>query len=190
MTGTALSVWPAPLRVHPAEPPRAVRVAFIALVVALLAGAAEAVVRAALAFPEADPANLAAGLGTRAAIYLLVLAVAVRLTHGDRWARLLITVGIGVVGLLSLIIEPLATAMSAEELRDLFRDVSAASLLLAALRAVHVVAVLFAIPALYTRAARRYFRKRRGPAPRFVPRTYRGAGHEAGRRIRREPRRG
>ncbi|MCC3328425.1 hypothetical protein [Nocardia abscessus] len=160
MTGTALSVWPAPLRVHPAEPPRAVRVAFVALVVALLAGAVEAVVRAALAFSESGPANLAAGLGARAAIYLLVLAVAVRVTYGDRWARLLITVGIGVFGLLSLIIEPLAAAMSAGELRDLVRDASAASLLLAALRTVHVIAVLIAIPALYTRTARRYFRKR------------------------------
>ncbi|MGY1865178.1 MULTISPECIES: hypothetical protein [Nocardia] len=160
MTGTALSVWPAPLRVHPAEPPRAVRAAFIALVVALLAGAAEGVVRAVLAFPESDPASLAAGLGTRAAIYLLVLAVAVRLTYGDRWARLLITVGIGVFGLLSLIIEPLAAAMSAGELRDLFLDASAASLLLAALRTAHVIAVLIAIPALYTSTARRHFRKR------------------------------
>ncbi|MBF6229018.1 hypothetical protein IU470_28495 [Nocardia abscessus] len=160
MTGTALSVWPAPLRVHPAEPPRAVRVAFTALVVALLAGAVEAVARAALAFSESDPANLAAGLGARAAIYLLVLAVAVRLTYGDRWARLLITVGIGVFGLLSLIVEPLAAAMSAGELRDLFQDATAASLLLAALRTVHVIAVLIAIPALYTRTARGYFRKR------------------------------
>ncbi|WP_280252939.1 hypothetical protein [Nocardia abscessus] len=160
MTGTALSVWPAPLRVHPAEPPRAVRVAFLALVVALLAGAAEAVVRAVLAFPESDPASLAAGLGTRAAIYLLVLAVAVRPTYGDRWARLLITVGIGVFGLLSLIIEPLAAAMSADEVRDVFWNASAASLLLAALRTVHVIAVLIAIPALYTSTARRHFRKR------------------------------
>jgi hypothetical protein len=160
MTGTALSVWPAPLRVHPAEPPRAVRVAFIALVVALLAGTAEAVVRAVLAFPESDSASLAAGLGTRAAIYLLVLAVAVRLTYGDRWARLLITVGIGVFGLLSLIIEPLAAAMSADEVGDVFRDASAASLLLAGLRTVHVIAVLIAIPVLYTSTARRHFRKR------------------------------
>ncbi|WP_174184847.1 hypothetical protein [Nocardia barduliensis] len=160
MIGTAFSVWPAPLRVHPAGPPRAVRVAFVALVVALLAGMAEAIVRAARAFPHTDPADLATGAGTRTAIYLLVLAVAVRMTYGDRWARLLITVGIGVFGLLSLIVEPLAAAMSADDMRDLFRDASAASLLLAAFRTVHVIAVLIAVPALYTRPARRYFGKR------------------------------
>ncbi|MEU2041061.1 hypothetical protein [Nocardia niwae] len=156
MTGTAFSVWPAPSRVHPAGPPPAVRVAFVALVVALVAGIAEAIARAL----TADPAGVATGLGLRTAIYLLVLAVAVRMTHGDRWARLLLTVGIGVFGLLSLIIEPLAAAMSANELRDLFRDATPASLLVAALRTVHVLAVLIAIPALYARPARRYFRKR------------------------------
>ncbi|MGV9722690.1 hypothetical protein [Nocardia beijingensis] len=160
MTGTAFSVWPVSLRAAPSGPPRAVRVAFVALVVALVAGAAEAIARAARDFPTADPTSLATGLGLRIAIYLLVLAVAVRMTRGDRWARLLITVGIGVFGLLSLIIEPLAAAMSANEFRDLFRDDSRLALLLATLRTVHVVAVLIAIPALYTRSARRYFRGR------------------------------
>ncbi|MET9027953.1 hypothetical protein ABZW96_20370 [Nocardia sp. NPDC004168] len=103
MTGTAFSVWPASPRVHPGGPPHAVRVAFVALV----AGGAEAITRAVRAFSTADPASLATGLGFRAALYLLVLAVAVRMTYGDRWAHLLI-----------------------------------------------------AIPALYTRHARRYFRKR------------------------------
>jgi hypothetical protein len=160
MTGTAFSVWPVSARVRSAGPPRAVRVAFVALTVAVLAGATEAIARAARAFPGTDTASLATGLGVRTAIYLLVLAVAVRMTYGDRWARLLITVGIGGFGLLSLIIEPLAAAMSANELRDLVRDAGPASLLLAALRTVHVVAVLVAVPALYTRPARHYFRKR------------------------------
>jgi hypothetical protein len=157
MTGTAFSVWPVSPRVHSAGPPRAVRVAFVALTVAVLAGATEAIARA---FPGTDTASSATGLGVRTAIYVLVLAVAVRMTYGDRWARLLITVGIGGFGLLSLIIEPLAAAMSANELRDLFRDAGPASLLLAALRTVHVFAVLVAVPALYTRPARHYFRKR------------------------------
>ncbi|MEU1963508.1 hypothetical protein [Nocardia sp. NPDC019304] len=160
MTGTAFSVRPASRGAAPSGPPRAVRVAFNALVVALVAGGAEAIARAARDFSTADPTSVAPGLGLRIAIYLLVLAVAVRMTRGDRWARLLITVGIGVLGLLSLIIEPLAAAMSANEFRDLFRDTPPVGLLLATLRTVHVVAVLIAIPALYTRPARRYFRGR------------------------------
>ncbi|WP_157172142.1 hypothetical protein [Nocardia pneumoniae] len=124
----------------------------------MLAGIAEASVRAARAFGT-DPAALLAGLGMRIAIYSVVLTVAVRMTHGDRWARLLITVGIGVFGLLSLIIEPLAAAMSAKEFRDLFTDVSPASIWLGVFRTVHIAAVLIAIPALYARSARRWFRE-------------------------------
>ncbi|WP_327111899.1 hypothetical protein OHB12_27100 [Nocardia sp. NBC_01730] len=159
MTGTVFSVRPA----RPtATPPRAVRVAFVGLAVALLAGVAEAIGRVtpALARDEADTAGLTTGFGLRMAIYLLVLALAIRMTHGDRWARLLLTVGIGMLGLLSLIIEPLAAALSAKELGDVFIDLTPASFLLGAFRAVHVAAVLVAIPALHTRPARRYFRKR------------------------------
>ncbi|MGK8554924.1 OsmC family peroxiredoxin [Nocardia gipuzkoensis] len=43
MTGTAFSSWPAARGVHSSAPPRSVRVAFVALVVALLAGVAEAI---------------------------------------------------------------------------------------------------------------------------------------------------
>ncbi|MEV6324430.1 hypothetical protein AB0M45_25060 [Nocardia sp. NPDC051787] len=128
------------------------------LVVALLAGVAEGFVRTARAF-DAERADLLAGFGIRIVIYLVVLAVAVRMTHGDRWARLLITVGIGVFGLLSLISEPLAAAMSAKELRDLFTDVTAVSVSLGVFRAAHIAAVLIAVPALYTRSARRWFRE-------------------------------
>ncbi|MEU2036193.1 hypothetical protein [Nocardia amamiensis] len=159
MTGTAFSSWPAARGVHSSAPPRSVRVAFVALVVALLAGVAEAIVRAARAF-DTNPADLVAGLGMRVAIYLVVLAVAVRMAKGDRWARLLITLGIGVFGLLSLIIEPLAAAMSAKELQDLLTEVTPVSVWLGVFRTVHIAAVLIAIPALYTSSARRWFRER------------------------------
>ncbi|MGQ4600142.1 hypothetical protein [Nocardia sp. R6R-6] len=189
MTGTALSSWPAPPRLSASAPPRAVRIAFVALVVALLAGVVEAIARAAVAF-DADPADLAAGFGIRIAIYLVVLAVAMRMFRGERWARLLITVGVGVFGLLSLSIEPLATAMSAKELRDLVTDVTPASVTLGVIRAIHIAAVLVAVPALYTRGARRWFGKRGCFAhpPRSPHTEY--AGSKAAERTTREPRRG
>ncbi|WP_406269385.1 hypothetical protein OH799_26505 [Nocardia sp. NBC_00881] len=192
MTGTAFSVRPARAT---ATPPRAVRVAFVGLAVALLAGVAEAIARVAWAFDrdEADIADLATGFGLRMATYLLVLAVAIRMTHGDRWARLLLTVGIGVLGLVSLIIEPLAAVLSANELGDLFIDLTPESFLLGAFRAVHIAGVLVAIPALYTRPARRYFRKGRAIAsPHGSPHTLhaRCAKNQAAMRTTPTPRRG
>lgn len=163
MTDTAFSVWPAPLRSGAARtPPRAVHVAFVGLVVALLAGVGEAIVRAAamLERAEADIAGLSTGLAMRLGIYLVVLFVAIRMTHGARWARILLTFGIGVLGLLSLIIEPLAALLSADKFGHLFTGLTAESAVIGLFRTIHIVAVLIAIPAMYHPAARRYFRQR------------------------------
>ncbi|MFE9582674.1 hypothetical protein ACFYO1_40320 [Nocardia sp. NPDC006044] len=162
MTGTVLSLWPAPLRSGaPAQPPRAVLVAFVGFVVALLAGVAEAVEQAALLLErdEVDMAGLATGLAVRLGIYLVVLVVAIRMTHGARWARLLLTFGIGVIGLLSLIIEPLAALLSADKFGDLFARLTVESVVIGGFRTIHVVAVLVAVPAMYHPAARRFFRR-------------------------------
>ncbi|MFB8279899.1 hypothetical protein [Nocardia colli] len=150
MTGTAL-----------AQPPRPVLVAFVGLVVALLAGVAEAIEQSALLLErdEVDVAGLATGLTVRLGIYLVVLLVAIRMTHGARWARLLLTFGIGVIGLLSLIIEPLAALLSADRFGDLFAHLSLESVVIGLFRTIHVVAVLIAIPAMYHPAARRFFRR-------------------------------
>ncbi|MEV0298114.1 hypothetical protein [Nocardia sp. NPDC050710] len=160
MTGTAPSVRPAALRAaEPHRTPRAVSVAFGGLVVALVAGVAEAIAQATIALerPPTDLPALATGL-LRGAIYLAVLLVAVRMTHGDRWARLTLTFGIGVLGLTSLIVEPLRALSNADDFGDLFTDVTMSDLTIAALRAIHVLAVLVAIPAMYTPTARRHFR--------------------------------
>ncbi|MEV0250201.1 hypothetical protein AB0H76_26635 [Nocardia sp. NPDC050712] len=164
MTGTAFSVWPhslslAPIR-EPARAPRSVTLAFGALVAALLAGVAEALAQAALIVERsgADLGGLATGLAMRAVIYLVVLAVAIRMTHGDRWARLVLTFGLGLLGLASLLVEPIRAVLSANDFGDLFDNVTASGVGIAILRAGHVLAVLIAIPAMYHRTARPYFR--------------------------------
>ncbi|WP_148310890.1 hypothetical protein [Nocardia brasiliensis] len=165
MTGTAFSVWPAHLRSDaPTTPPRPVRVAFVGLATALLAGVGEGILRAALIVErnEADVAGVTSGLAVRLAIYLVVLLVAIRMSAGARWARLVLTFGIGVVGLASLIIEPLAALLSADRFGDLFDHLGAESVVIGLLRAIHVVAVLVAIPAMYHPAARRYFARSGG----------------------------
>ncbi|WP_227998160.1 hypothetical protein [Nocardia australiensis] len=161
MTGTAFSVWPAQLRTeHPRQQPRSVSVAFTALVVALLCGAGEALtyVTVRLDEPNAAVGSLATGLAIRGTIYLVVLAVACRMLRGARWARIILTFGIGVVGLASLIIEPLAATLSAKAIGDLFENLTVTAALTGTFRTGHVIAVLVAIPAMYAPSARRYFR--------------------------------
>uniref|UniRef100_UPI002453E0B0 hypothetical protein n=2 Tax=Nocardia brasiliensis TaxID=37326 RepID=UPI002453E0B0 len=183
MTGTAFSVWPAHLRSDaPTTPPRPVRVAFVGLATALLAGVGEGILRAALILErnEADVAGVTSGLAVRLAIYFVVLLVAIRMSAGARWARLVLTFGIGVVGLASLIIEPLAALLSADRFGDLFDHLGAESVVIGLLRAIHVVAVLIAIPAMYHPAARRYFARSGGLRWDSTGQAPRGGGADGG----------
>ncbi|MEV6341319.1 hypothetical protein AB0M12_42195 [Nocardia vinacea] len=153
MTGTAFSVRPR------TDPPRSVSVAFTALVIALLCGIGEAITYTAVQLdrPNADIDSLATGLAIRGGIYLTVLGVAVQMARGARWARMVLTVGIGVIGLASLIIEPLAATLSAKQIGDLFDNLTASAVITATFRTGHISAVLVAIPAMYHPTARRYF---------------------------------
>ncbi|MFD4432099.1 hypothetical protein [Nocardia sp. NPDC058497] len=150
MTGTAFSVS--------VPRPRAVTVAFGGLVTALAAGAAEGLLRAVRGGGEFGAT--AAGSLPRLAIYLVVGAVALYMVNGSRVARAVLTVGIGVVGLLSLIVEPLAVLLSTDDFGELFAGLSPSSAVLAGCRAVHILAVVIAIPAMYTPAAHRWFTQR------------------------------
>ncbi|MEV5838211.1 hypothetical protein [Nocardia sp. NPDC052112] len=154
MTGTAFSVRPR------TDPPRSVSVAFIGLVTALLCGVGEAITYAAgqLDRPDADIGSLATGLAIRGGIYLVVLGVAVRMARGARWARTVLTFGIGVIGLASLIIGPLAAILSAKQIGDLFDNLTASAVITGTFRTGHILAVLIAIPAMYHHSARAYFR--------------------------------
>ncbi|MEV0540698.1 hypothetical protein [Nocardia salmonicida] len=147
MTGTAFLVSTAR--------PRAVNVAFGGLVTALAAGVAEGLLRAERGGDEFGAT--AAGLLPRLAIYLAVAGVALYMLNGSRVARALLTVGIGVVGLVSLIIEPLAVVLSTDDYTTLFDGMSPSSTVLAGCRTVHILAVVIAIPAMYTPAAHRWF---------------------------------
>ncbi|KAF0836517.1 hypothetical protein [Nocardia caishijiensis] len=150
MTDTAFSVS--------AVRPGAVRVAFAGLVTALAAGVAEGLLRAVRGGTEFGAT--ATGLLPRLAIYLVVLGVAMRMADGSRVARALLTVGIGVIGLVSLVIEPLAVVLSTDDFGALFGGLPTDSAVLVACRAVHILAVVIAIAAMYTPAAHRWFTQR------------------------------
>lgn len=137
--------------------PRSVRVACTGFTVALTAGLLEGLARLG------DTGS--AALLWRGTLYLLVFAVVLCAAHGERWARALLTLGIGVAGLASLVVEPLARLLSAASLADPFTALDAHGAALAALRALHIAAVLIAVPALWTPSARRWFRRGHPEAP-------------------------
>ncbi|MFC9996619.1 hypothetical protein [Nocardia sp. NPDC127526] len=128
-----------------------------AVVVALVAGLCEGVMRAAVALErsEADIGDLTTGMLMRGAIYLAVYAVSRRMLAGAVWARWVLVIGLGVFGLASLLIEPVSELFAAEEPIELLTSVTWESLILGLFRTVHVIAVLVAVPAMLWAGTRR-----------------------------------
>ncbi|BAW09737.1 hypothetical protein [Nocardia seriolae] len=131
-----------------ARPERAI-LAYRAVVVALVAGVGETLGRAAIALdaPDVQISGIALGLAIRAAIYLTVFALAARMLLGSLRARGILVVGLGTVGLASLVVEPLGAILSADHPGDLFTGWTPNAVILGLFRAIHILAVLVAVPA-------------------------------------------
>lgn len=152
------------------RPERAV-LAYRAVVVALVAGVAETLFRAAqmLEDPGVGLSDVAVGLGVRAAIYLTVFWLAVRMLFGSRWARWILAVGLGTVGLASLAAEPVRAVFTADDPSAVFTGWTPIALLLGLFRAVHILAVLVAVPAAVLAGGHTRSTPRTGSMPRTRP---------------------
>jgi len=140
--------------------PGAVRTAFLLWLVAVGAGVAETVVRVG--------DSLAAGAGTgvggvviRAVVYTAVIYVATRMRAGKRWARDTLAVGLGVVGTLSLVIDPISWLAAGNSPGEVFADADLLFAFVAPIRVVHLAAVVGALVYMYRPAAGAYFRAAR-----------------------------
>jgi hypothetical protein len=145
------------IRTHP---PRQVELSFTLLSVALLAGLVETIIQAALALDEdgTSPAAVAAQGAIRLTIYGAVFALAGAMRRGSNPARLTLLIGLGTVGIGSLVVEPAAWLLSANGFDA--AGITVASVLLGLARTVHVIAVIAGLALLLGADARRYFARR------------------------------
>ncbi|MBF6131680.1 hypothetical protein IU501_01500 [Nocardia otitidiscaviarum] len=129
---------------------RAASVALHSVLIAVYCGVGETLLRAAMLLerPDADIGGLLPGLGLRAAIYLTVVVLAFRMAAGSAWARWVLAGGLGTVGLLSLLVEPVRAVLTAPHISELTMGWTTESVVVGFLRAVHILAVLVALPAL------------------------------------------
>jgi hypothetical protein len=145
------------------RPPGVVRAATVAWVAAVAAGVVEAagtvVVWASGDLPELSGGSLAAGLGIRAAVYTVVLLVVAAFWRGKNWARIALALGLGVVGMLSLVAEPIGWLADGHSLGDALSEASLSLALVIAIRTLHVVAVLAGLVLMFRPAANQYFRR-------------------------------
>lgn len=142
--------------------PRAVRWSISLWVCAVAAGVGETLVQVArTALGALPPDGLAVQVLMRVLVYTAVLLLVLRLRRGERAVRLAVAVLVGGVGTLSMIGQPIIAVAQGVAWSDAWLDGSGAwAWTFAALRAVHVVAVLGGLVLLFVPASNGFFRPR------------------------------
>ena len=140
--------------------PRTVQTAFALWLVAVGAGVAETIVRLTDSLAAGAGAEVS-GVVIRAIVYTAVIYVATRMRSGKRWARDTLAIALGVVGTLSLVIDPISWLAAGNSLRDVFADADLLFAFVTPIRAVHLAAVIGALVFMYRPDADAYFRAAR-----------------------------
>ncbi|MFH8489317.1 hypothetical protein [Streptomyces longisporoflavus] len=145
---------------EPSAPPP-VHAAFALWITAVVAGFFETVLMGGrlLADGEASAGELSGGLLLRMTVFSAAVLLAVQLRQGRNWARLTLAAGLGVLGTLSLVTEPVRW-LADHPLGDAFRDVGAVDVLFGASRVLHLSAVLTAMVLMFRPTANAWFRAR------------------------------
>ncbi|WP_327417385.1 hypothetical protein [Streptomyces sp. NBC_01233] len=139
----------------PGPPPAPVRAAFALWVTAVAAGAFETALMVGR-----DPAEgFGAGLAVRLAVFTAAVLVAVRMRRGAGWARITLAIGLGVLGIASLVVEPLGYLLDGGSPADALTRADALEWVFGASRTVHLAAVLTAVALMFRPAANAYFRR-------------------------------
>jgi hypothetical protein len=98
------------------------------------------------------------GVAVRAVVFAAAVLVVLRMFSGRRWARLVLTAALGVLGTLSLTVDPFLWLVHGNSLTQLIRQSGIIDLLFGGSRVVHVAAVLGGCVLMFVPSANRYFR--------------------------------
>jgi hypothetical protein len=141
--------------------PGAVQTAFLLWLVAVGAGVAEMIVRVVDSLAVGAGVDVG-GIVIRAIVYTAVIYVATRMRLGKGWARMTLAVVLGVIGTLSLVIDPILwLAAGGNTLGEVFAEADLMFAFVAPIRLVHLAAVLGALVFMFRPAANAYFRATR-----------------------------
>jgi hypothetical protein len=107
---------------------------------------------------ETDVTGVNSGVVIRVIVYTLVVYIITRMRLGKRWARLTLAVLLGVIGTLSLILDPISWLAGGNSLSEVFTQADLLFFLIAPIRKIHLAAVIAALVLMYLPAANTYFR--------------------------------
>ena len=107
---------------------------------------------------ETDVTGAISNVVIRVIVYTLVVYIITRMRLGKRWARLTLAVLLGVIGTLSLVIDPISWLAGGNSLSEVFTEANLLFFLIAPIRTVHLAAVIAALVLMFLPAANTYFR--------------------------------
>jgi hypothetical protein len=147
--------------------PKEVQASFLLWLGAVAAGVLETIIRVidALAIGwasgsggETDVTSTISNVVIRVIVYTLVVYIITRMRLGKRWARLTLAVLLGIIGTLSLVIDPISWLAGGNSLSEVFTQANLLFFLIAPIRTVHLAAVIAALVFMFLPAANTYFR--------------------------------
>lgn len=121
------------------------RLAVTALFTALAAGIVE---MAAHLWPFTDLADNAGAVVIRLAVYALVAVVILRFARGRQWARIVLLVGLGVIGTATLLVEPVMWLFGDADLGAYFAGLDGPGAVILVSRVAHLSAVAVGVAAM------------------------------------------
>ncbi len=153
--------------------PKEVQASFLLWLTAVAAGVLETIIRVIDSLSagsgsggEADAAI--SGVFIRTIVYVVVVYVIAQMRLGKRWARLTLAVLLGVIGTLSLVIDPISWLAGSNSLREVFAEADLLFAFVAPIRAVHLAAVISALVFMFLPAANNFFRVARSATRRTL----------------------
>jgi hypothetical protein len=157
--------------------PKEVQASFLLWLSAVAAGVLETIIRAinplfvdlaSGSSGEADVTGAISSVVIRLMIYTVAIYIIAQMRLGKRWARLTLAVLLGVIGTLSLVIDPISWLGGGNSLGEVFTEADLLFIFIVPIRAVHLAAVIAALVFMFLPAANTYFRGARSATTRTL----------------------
>jgi hypothetical protein len=153
--------------------PKEVQASFLLWLTAVAAGVLETIIRVTnalfmgLASGSGGEADVT-GVIIRVIVYAVAVYIIAQMRLGKRWARLTLAALLGMIGTLSLVIDPISWLAGGNSLREVFTEADLLFAFVAPIRAVHLAAVLAALVFMFLPGANAYFRAARSATRRTL----------------------
>ncbi|OXM16124.1 hypothetical protein [Paenibacillus herberti] len=140
--------------------PLGVKMSVLCLFIAIAAGIIEMEIRIMELISNESYSQIGVIIeaNVRTGIIAGIVYVIMKMYEGKNWARIMLLVVLGIIGKLTLIIDPIQWILAGNALNNIFGDMTVYSSLLAINRIVHILAVCIGLFLMFRPAANRFFR--------------------------------